>query len=229
MGNNISLSGAKGCGKSQVAYQINELDQHRQVLSFAKPLKAFLTTVLGDSITPDQVIKEALYGDKDNTYVSLKGIDLTTIEYAMQDLLGVLEVRDIQVKFYLWLYEFNDQELIDNPVTGRRLLQVVGTEFFRQKVSPTFWVDLMRINIEQCWAGALQVTVDDTRFPDEYELLKELGFITVKIINPELSENPTGSDHDSETSLTNVSFDHYFTNDKSLGFEPVFNFVERII
>ncbi|AZV01891.1 hypothetical protein [Aeromonas phage Akh-2] len=64
-------------------------------MSFAKPLKIFLKNILGDSITPDQVIDEALYGDKDNTYVSLKGIDLNTIEYAMQELLNVLEVRDI--------------------------------------------------------------------------------------------------------------------------------------
>ncbi|AZV01890.1 hypothetical protein [Aeromonas phage Akh-2] len=114
-------------------------------------------------------------------------------------------------------------------MTGRRLLQVVGTEFFRTKIKSTFWVDLMRENIESCWVGSLSVTVDDTRFPDEFGLLKELGFITVRIINPVICENSVGSDHDSETSLTNVSFDHYFTNDKSMGFDPIFNFVERII
>lgn len=63
------------------------------ILSFAQPLKIFLTELLQEGNDPT-VVYEALYGDKDNTFVSTKRISRQTIEYAMIGLADVLRNLD---------------------------------------------------------------------------------------------------------------------------------------
>lgn len=220
MANKTSLSGSKGCGKSAVANQIlrKHQDTDPVILSFAQPLKIFLTELLQEGNDPT-VVYEAMYGDKDNTFVSTKRISRQTIEYAMIGLVNSLKVTQITNKFIDWLKEAG---LIVDSISGRELLQKVGTEFFRHRIRDTFWVDLMQQSIlenEGC-----TVVVDDTRFPDEFRLLKSMGFVMLNIINPE--ENIKDS-HISENSLNGVSFDLTFINDKSLGKENIINFVEN--
>lgn len=220
MANKTSLSGSKGCGKSAVANQVlrKHQDTDPVILSFAQPLKIFLTELLQEGNDPT-VVYEALYGDKDNTFVSTKRISRQTIEYAMIGLVNSLKVTQITNKFIQWAQESG---LIVDSISGRELLQKVGTEFFRHRIRDTFWVDLMQQSIlenEGC-----TIVVDDTRFPDEFRLLKSMGFVMLNIINPE--ENIKDS-HISENSLNGVSFDLTFINDKSLGKENIINFVEN--
>ena len=220
MANKTSLSGSKGCGKSAVANQVlrKHQDTDPVILSFAQPLKIFLTELLQEGNDPT-VVYEALYGDKDNTFVSTKRISRQTIEYAMIGLVNSLKVTQITNKFIQWAQESG---LIVDSISGRELLQKVGTEFFRHRIRDTFWVDLMQQSIlenEGC-----TIVVDDTRFPDEFRLLKSMGFVMLNIINPEES---TKDSHISENSLNGVSFDLTFINDKSLGKENIINFVEN--
>ena len=220
MANKTSLSGSKGCGKSAVANQVlrKHQDTDPVILSFAQPLKIFLTELLQEGNDPT-VVYEALYGDKDNTFVSTKRISRQTIEYAMIGLVNSLKVTQITNKFIDWLKEAG---LVVDSISGRELLQKVGTEFFRQRIRDTFWVDLMQQSIidnEGC-----TIVVDDTRFPDEFRLLKSMGFVMLNIINP---EEAVKDNHISENSLNGVSFDLTFINDKSLGKENIINFVEN--
>lgn len=219
MANKTSLSGSKGCGKSAIAKQF--LYKYPQtdpvILSFAQPLKIFLTEILSEVNEPE-LVHEALYGDKDNTYVKTKGC-LEAVPYAMIELLGSLKVVKESNMFIDWLKEAG---LIVDSISGRELLQKVGTEFFRQRIRDTFWVDLMQQSIidnEGC-----TIVVDDTRFPDEFRLLKSMGFVMLNIINP---EEAVKDNHISENSLNGVSFDLTFINDKSLGKENIVNFVEN--
>lgn len=220
MANKISLSGSKGCGKSAVAKQFlyKYPNTDPVILSFAQPLKIFLTELLQEGNDPT-VVYEALYGDKDSTFVSTKRISRQTIEYTMMELVNSLNVTQITNKFIQWAHE---EGLVTQSVSGRELLQKVGTEFFRHRIRDTFWVDLMQQSIldnEGC-----TIVVDDTRFPDEFRLLKSMGFVMLNIINPEES---TKDSHISENSLNGVSFDLTFINDKSLGKENIVNFVEN--
>lgn len=220
MANKTSLSGSKGCGKSAVANQVlrKHQDTDPVILSFAQPLKIFLTELLQEGNDPT-VVYEALYGDKDNTFVSTKRISRQTIEYAMIGLVNSLKVTQITNKFIQWAQESG---LIVDSISGRELLQKVGTEFFRHRIRDTFWVDLMQQSIidnEGC-----TIVVDDTRFPDEFRLLKSMGFVMLNIINP---EEAVKDNHISENSLNGVSFDLTFINDKSLGKENIVNFVEN--
>lgn len=220
MANKTSLSGSKGCGKSAVANQVlrKHQDTDPVILSFAQPLKIFLTELLQEGNDPT-VVYEALYGDKDNTFVSTKRISRQTIEYAMIELVNSLKVTQITNKFIQWAQESG---LIVDSISGRELLQKVGTEFFRHRIRDTFWVDLMQQSILE--NAGCTIVVDDTRFPDEFRLLKSMGFVMLNIINPE--ENIKDS-HISENSLNGVSFDLTFINDKSLGKENIINFVEN--
>ena len=221
MANKISLSGSKGCGKSAVAKQFLHKypDTDPVILSFAQPLKIFLTEILSEVNEPE-VVHEALYGDKDNTYVKTKGISRQDVEYAMMELLGALKVDQTTNRFVAWAQESG---LVVDSVSGRELLQKVGTEFFRHRIRDTFWVDLMQQSIldnEGC-----TIVVDDTRFPDEFRLLKSMGFVMMNIINPyEIYEKDT---HISENSLEGVKFDITFVNDKALGKQHLFDFVEN--
>lgn len=220
MANKVSLSGSKGCGKSAVARQFlyKYPDTDPVILSFAQPLKIFLTEILSEVNDPNTV-HEALYGDKDNTFVSTKGISRQNVEYAMIEIWGALRVDQITNKFIVWAQESG---LIVDSISGRELLQKVGTEFFRQRVRDTFWVDLMQQSIQE--NEGCTIVVDDTRFPDEFRLLKSMGFVMLNIINP---EEAVKDNHISENSLNGVSFDLTFINDKSLGKENIVNFVEN--
>ena len=220
MANKTSLSGSKGCGKSAVANQIlrKHQDTDPVILSFAQPLKIFLTELLQEGNDPT-VVYEAMYGGKDNTFVNTKRISRQTIEYAVMELVNSLNVTQITNKFIQWAQESG---LVVDSISGRELLQRVGTEFFRQRIRDTFWVDLMQQSIidnEGC-----TIVVDDTRFPDEFRLLKSMGFVMLNIINP---EEAVKDNHISENSLNGVSFDLTFINDKSLGKENIVNFVEN--
>lgn len=59
----------------------------------------------------------------------------------MIELLGSLKVVKESNMFIDWLKEAG---LVVDSISGRELLQKVGTEFFRQRIRDTFWVDLMQ-------------------------------------------------------------------------------------
>lgn len=224
MGNDISLSGDKGCGKSQVAQSI--LNKGLFVVhSFAQPLKTFLQNILMKRNSKIQ-IAGALYGDKDNSYVMVD-LDKEIVQCSFMELTGLLDVDRYVDMFMDWIENFNSGELVKDQVTGRRLLQVVGTEFFRGKIAETFWCDLMHESILDARDNNLSVVVDDTRFPDEFELLESLGFKMVKILQPLYGTNIEGQCHISENQLKDYEFDVYFLNDKSLGKEPIEVFVSK--
>lgn len=224
MGNDISLSGDKGCGKSQVAQSI--LNKGPFVVhSFAQPLKTFLQNILMKRNSKIQ-ITAALYGDKDNSYVMVK-LDKEIVQCSFMELTGLTDADHYVDMFMDWIESFNGGELVNDQVTGRRLLQVVGTEFFRWKIAETFWCDLMQESVLDARDNNLSVVVDDTRFPDEFRLLEGLGFLMVKIQGT--TDKNSNSTHDSETSLDGQSFDVVFLNDKSKGLEPINTFVQGII
>lgn len=92
----------------------------------------------------------------------------------------------------------NDPELKETiipelNVSGRRLMQVIGTELFREKLSSALpelkldgesvWIHSVVKNIK-VWLDEFpncSIVVSDVRFDNEYEALKRLGFTIYKI------------------------------------------------
>jgi len=72
-----------------------------------------------------------------------------------------------------YLYEDKEIPIPGYPehITGRYLLQRVGTECFR-KMWPDIWVNYLMVRVER--AGGLCI-VDDVRFPNEAEYIRSRG------------------------------------------------------
>lgn len=72
--------------------------------------------------------------------------------------------------FYIW----GDKDCaIPNwgDLTGRHLLQTLGTEWGRTHISPDVWLRAWQRSL----AGTQRVVVDDVRFPNEAQLIRDLG------------------------------------------------------
>jgi len=98
------------------------------------------------------------------------------------------------------------KETID-PFWGkspRQLLQIIGTDCFREKVDPDFWVKIGRRTIEDfSFNKGYNVVVSDCRFPNELDTIKSLqdGYV----VQVTRSDRPSLDMHASETALDNYT------------------------
>lgn len=102
---------------------------------------------------------------------------------------------------------------------GRTLLQYVGTDVVR-KNNPDYWVDFVAdiLNyFEDQWD---YVVIPDTRFPNEFNRLKERGLdaVHLRVVRPDFVSPLTKEQqaHPSETALDDVKPDFYIVNDSDL-------------
>jgi hypothetical protein len=94
-----------------------------------------------------------------------------------------------------------NREIQDRPgqtaVTVRRILQWWGTEY-RRAQDPDYWTKAWGRKVEQFDLARLHVLVDDVRFINELNVIKEHGGLIVKIERPGFDG---ANNHASETSL----------------------------
>lgn len=93
------------------------------------------------------------------------------------------------------------------------LLQVVGTDIFRQRVDPDVWVRCLGYQIEE--EHPRIAIVSDMRFPNEAEWVQGLGGLTVHLrrLLPDGLEFITPdrpADHPSETALDGYPFHRHY-------------------
>lgn len=118
----------------------------------------------------------------------------------------------------------------------RKFLQIIGTEWGRNK-NPNLWINLLKDKLEELQYEKF-IYVSDMRFTNEFEKLKELGFITIRIIRQKSSSDETfgsgSKTHASETELLSVKdedWDYIVSNDgtKHEFKERIFEIVESLI
>ena len=110
------------------------------------------------------------------------------------------------------LYDQNKKEEIDERwgLSPRQMFQIVGTDFFREKINKDFWIQHFKywysINKDK------NIVVVDCRFQNEIDLIKELNGITIKIErNTNIIDN-----HISESGIMSLSnFDYIIDNNSS--------------
>lgn len=124
-----------------------------------------------------------------------------------------------------WAYGPIDKEAIylvtardgmEVPITGRQILQRVGTDALRDNLDQDFWIKVGVRHIEE---GEGPWVNDDTRFPNEVAALQNMGWLIVRLLVPDeirmqryealYGRRPTEIElnHPSETLVTTLDAD----------------------
>lgn len=207
---NFGISGIAGSGKDTLtAMLLEELHKRGHTeyaqYSFALPLKIFAKDVFGfsDYQVFDQTGKEepfaVTYGlesfkERFKTSLSkLTGVSLEQGEF-FEDLwfrfrdvmIDQIPANPISHSVAGWLDV--EKALIRFESTPRIILQLLGTEFFRQSISESFWTD---ISPDQ------NVIISDMRFDNELEHILAIGGVPIGIVGRD-SNTTASSAHSSE-------------------------------
>ena len=93
-------------------------------------------------------------------------------------------------------FEGEGKELCDQEhgLSPRQMMQLVGTDFFRDKVSQDFWID----HFKRWYAAhdpSRSVVVTDVRFQNEVDVIKALGGVVVRVTRPHEHEQEQNGRH----------------------------------
>lgn len=94
-------------------------------------------------------------------------------------------------------------------LSSRQLMQTLGTDWGRQKVSNSLWIDLLAMRVTSALQQGYRVVVDDMRFPNEYFMLKSLG---AKMLHVKRPSKAKACGHPSEGLLDDYQFDNVLVN-----------------
>ena len=170
--------GKKQTGKDSFAKFVQEILPDKKIvrMAFADPLKDFCIEFLG-------LPYKSCYG---NNFEKDQWVGVW----------GDFFNKDIAARY--------NKILIDN-ISGREVLQVVGTDVFRENFKDTFWIDLFRRKLGKLGSGVI-VCITDVRFPNEFYMLKEeLEAVTVRLFrNTGISKTSDSIIHKSETGIDAV-------------------------
>lgn len=126
---------------------------------------------------------------------------------------------------YLDINEFAINEYINGScketplrslhVTPRYLMQTLGTEWGRNLINPDIWTEIAQNRIQDLVNSRNDVVVDDIRFPNELDMVKEFAgrhkVVTVWVHNPRVGCDDT---HASETSISQSDCDVVIRSDE---------------
>jgi len=207
---NFGISGIAGSGKDTLtAMLLEELHKRGYTqyyqYSFALPLKIFAKDVFGfsDYDVFDQEGKEqpfaVTYGLKafrerfDYAIFNLTAVDPEQTEW-VEDLWN--RFREVMIDQILpnpvsaavsgWIEP--EKSIISFSSTPRVILQLLGTEFFRQSISESFWTDI---------SPDRNVIISDMRFPNELDHILSIGGVPIGIVGRD-SNTTASSAHASE-------------------------------
>lgn len=124
--------------------------------------------------------------------------------------------------------EGSKKEDLDNRwnTTPRKVFQRFGTEIFRnnlklmlpelENLDENFWIYRFKLWYQQQIKNNpnLKVVVTDVRFPNEADIIKELGGIIIKVIRSETNFN--NDQHSSEVSITKIKPDFTIYNNSTI-------------
>lgn len=92
----------------------------------------------------------------------------------------------------------------------RYMAQTIGTEWARNLISDSIWVDLAVESIEHAWSHGLNVVNTDLRFENEAIRIRELGGIVVHIIRDNnehaAKQNETGAQNHASNIVLNENY-----------------------
>lgn len=100
-------------------------------------------------------------------------------------------------------------------VKDRKLLQWIGTEWGRDTISKTLWVDIWKEAAAKYEPDAI-VVCDDCRFDNEAEAVHSLGGLVVQLKGPSRRADDGIVAHKSEAGISPLLVDEIITNNGDL-------------
>ena len=109
----------------------------------------------------------------------LKGMLVFLYEYAGLDPWEIEERMEGKRK------EQPDQFLCG--ASPRRAMQTLGGEWGRDAINPLLWVSLWKARVSRLLTAGINVVVDDVRYQNEADTVRELGGCIIEIVRPGLA------------------------------------------
>lgn len=145
------------------------------------------------------------------------------------ELLKEVEQQDVRlVKLAAPLYDM--QEMIykrispvytrpDGFTKDRKLLQFLGTDWARNSISPTLWMDLWKAEVLRYkHIPNVLIVADDVRFDNEGEVIKSLGGMVISVQSDKTHERIDTSlgNHSSENGIDGKYIDAIILNNGTI-------------
>lgn len=93
-------------------------------------------------------------------------------------------------------------------LSARQILQQSGNEM--RKIHNEIWVKTL-INTAKQQGNAANIVVDDVRYPNEINAIKDAGGVVIKVVRPEHKQlGASESKHESETALNGLEDTAFF-------------------
>lgn len=161
------------------------------------------------------------------SYLSTNGYKRVSMAATIKKMVVVL-LRDLGVsadEATRLVYEDKHEEIPGIKASARHLLQTLGTEYGRGCVHPDVWLMCWRTSVQEHIRAGMHVVCDDVRFPNEANLVRQLGGELWMVTRPGVQRCGT---HASEGGLDNFPyFDRRLCNDGSL--VDLYQRVRRVI
>lgn len=112
-----------------------------------------------------------------------------------------------------------DPELKEAPikelkgVTPRHLMQTLGTEWGRNCIHESVWVDVCLARSKHLMRQGRSVVIDDVRFTNEADAIRDAGGVIVRVVRPGVQRTTS---HASEGQLDSYKVDYQLVNDSTL-------------
>lgn len=133
-----------------------------------------------------------------NIFRDRLGYEILSFASPIKDMLRVLGLGDA---------ELDDPTIKEIPLdeygkSPRELMQILGTEFGRELISPSIWVTALSKRIED----SKNYVIDDVRFPNEAAMIRAKGGKVVRVYRPSQEEEAKDM-HISESGLDSELID----------------------
>ena len=197
----ISFSGKKQTGKdasTAIAKKLLEANgKSVTVTAFAEPLKRMCIDILG--------LDEALVYGSNEDKDTLTHIGWDTFPQSIREKYS-LKTETHHPDTYLDHLKSRTVKIPrSGAMTVREVLQVVGTDIFREMFFDTVWADAP---FRKPYKDADVVILTDCRFPNEKDATEGNGGVVIRL------ERSTGltDNHRSEVALDGYSFEYFYEN-----------------
>jgi len=124
------------------------------------------------------------------TLVEHHGFHRLHMGQPIKDMLGAFGLSELELQGSPEIRSAPAQALAGR--SPRFAMQTLGTEWGREMISKTIWADHLRRRLESLREEHTNwIVVDDLRFPEDFEAIKDAGGVIVRIIRPAAEGDPS--------------------------------------